>query len=237
MLLVLAQGDMTYKLHEMDPVRKIKLLVADDHRVLLDGLVNLLGQESNFEIAGIAGNGNQVIELLNKVETDLCLLDISMPEMDGLTVARWIREHKPSVKIIILTTHDEEEIIAETVHAGVSGYLFKSSTRQELVEAINRVMSGKMYFSEAVNTAIMQGFKQELDKKKHPEETITLTAREKEIVRLLAREFTNDRIAAELNISYRTVETHRKNIMQKTKAHNLAGLLKFAYTRGLIGSE
>lgn len=221
----------------MDPGTRIKLLVADDHRVLLDGLVNLLGQESNFEIVATAENGKQVLDRLNETEPDICLLDISMPEMDGISVARWIRQHKPALKIIILTTHDEEEIIAEMVNTGISGYLLKSSTRHELVEGINRVMGGKMYFSEAVNTAIIQGFKHELEKKKQPEETVSLTNREKEIVQLLAREYTNDKIADALNISYRTVETHRKNIMQKTKARNLAGLIKFAYSKGLISTD
>ena len=214
--------------------RKIKMLIADDHRVLLDGLVSLLRSEPNFNIAAQAENGKQVMELIAREDYDICLLDISMPEVDGIETAKWIREHKPATKIIILTTHDEEEIIAEMLHIGVSGYLLKTSTRQELVEGINRVMNGKLYFSEVVNTVITRGYANELNRKKNPEEIIILTTREKEIVQLLAREYTNDKIAGELNISFRTVETHRKNIMQKTKARNLAGLIKFAYSKGLI---
>src|SRR5262245_12065840 len=128
--------------------KKIKMLIADDHRVLLDGLVSLLSNEANFDIAASAENGKQVMDLLSHDEYDICLLDISMPEVDGMETAKWIKENHPNTKIIILTTHDEEEIIAEMLHIGVSGYLLKSSTRQELVEGINRVMNGKLYFSE-----------------------------------------------------------------------------------------
>jgi DNA-binding NarL/FixJ family response regulator len=215
-------------------VKKIRLLIADDHRVLLDGLVSLLRSEKNFEIAATAGNGTEVIALLGKYEFDICLLDISMPGLDGMEAAKWIKKNKPETKIIILTTHDEEEIIAEMLHIGVSGYLFKTSTRQELVEGINRVMSGKMYFTDEVNKTIMKGYSRQMEKKKFAVDPIVLTPREKEIVRLLAKEFTNEKIAVALSISYRTVETHRKNIMQKTKASNLAGLLKYAYSNGLI---
>ena len=215
-------------------VKHIKLLIADDHRVLLDGLVSLLQSEPNFEIAATAENGQQVIDLLKKNDYDICLLDISMPQIDGMEAAKWIMKNKPHTKIIILTTHDEEEIIAEMLHIGVSGYLMKTSTRQELVDGINRVVSGKLYFSDEVNTALLQGYAKGMEKKKEIDTPVLLTQREKEIVQLLAKEYTNDRIAAELHISYRTVETHRKNIMQKTKAHNLAGLIKFAYSKGLI---
>ncbi len=215
-------------------VKKIKLLIADDHRVLLDGLVSLLKKEKNFEIAATAENGRQVIEYVNKTDFDICLLDISMPEVDGIEAAKWIMKNKPLTKIIILTTHDEEEIIGEMLHLGVAGYLLKNSTRQELVYAINRVMSGKSFFNEEVSDAVIKGYTQSIEKRNNPVEVVMLTNREKEIVQLLAKEYTNDKIAEELHISYRTVETHRKNVMQKTGAHNLAGLLKYAYGKGLL---
>ena len=129
----------------------------------------------------------------------------------------------------MLTTYNDREIISELVHIGVSGYLLKNSDRQELVEAVHKVMKGRHYFSEEVENIILQGLN---DKK--PGEVVTLTEREMEVMHLLAKEYTNDKIAEALHISYRTVETHRKNIMQKTKAHNLAGLLKYAYSKGLI---
>ncbi len=213
-------------------LKRIRLLIADDHRVLLDGLVSLLKTESNFEIVGAAENGEQVIELLSKLSVDICLLDISMPKPDGMELTKWIQQNRPQVKIIILTTHDEEEIIAEMVQLGIAGYLLKSCTRHELVEGINRVIKGNFFLSEAVSNRIIDSYKGQ--KKAAPEEPATFTEREKEIVQLLAKEYTNEKIAEALHISYRTVETHRKNMMLKTKARNLAGLLRFASGQGLI---
>ncbi len=210
-------------------MHKIKLLVADDHKILLDGIVSLLRSERSFEVTGMACNGNEVVELVNKNDYDVCLLDINMPVLDGIETAKFIRATKPAIKIIMLTTYNDREIISELVHIGVAGYLLKNSDKVELVEAINKVVSGRYYFSAEVEEIIMQG----VAEKKNTEE-IYLTDREVEIVKLLGKEYTNDKIATELHISYRTVETHRKNIMQKTKSHNLAGLLKHAYSKGLI---
>jgi DNA-binding NarL/FixJ family response regulator len=210
-------------------MNKIKLLIADDHTILRDGIVSLLQSEESFTIAGTAANGYEVLELISKKEIDVCLLDINMPGLDGMETAKLIREKKPAIKIIMLTTYNDPEIISELVHIGVSGYLLKNSDKQELIEAVNKVMKGRHYFSEEVENIILKGL---TDKKST--QVITLTKREQEVIRLLAKEYTNDKIADELHISYRTVETHRKNIMQKTKSHNLAGLLKYAYGKGII---
>ena len=210
-------------------MNKIKLLIADDHPLLRNGIVSLLKSEESFVVVATAGNGNEVLELVAKKNIDVCLLDINMPGMDGMDTARLLKEKKPEIKIIILTTYNDREIISELVHIGVSGYLLKNSDKQELVEAINKVMKGRYYFSEEVENIILQGLTE-----KKSIEVVSLTERELEVVQLLAREYTNDKIAGELHISYRTVETHRKNIMQKTKAHNLAGMLKYAYSKGLL---
>lgn len=208
---------------------KIRLLVADDHKILLEGLVSLLQTEPAFMVAGTATNGYEVLNLAEKNQYDVCLLDINMPRLDGLETARLLKQRKPGLKIIILTTYNDKEIISELVHIGVSGYLLKNSAKQELIDAIKKVIAGRYYFSEEVEKIILQGISEKQNK-----EVIMLTEREQEVVQLLAKEYTNDKIANELHISYRTVETHRKNIMQKTKAHNLAGLMKFVYSRGLI---
>jgi len=207
----------------------IKLLIADDHNILREGIVSLLQPEEAFEVCGTVANGYEVIEFVGKHNIDVCLLDINMPGLDGLDTARWLKEKKPAVKIIMLTTYNDPEIISELVHIGVSGYLLKNSDKQELAEAIHRVMKGRHYFSAEVEDIILKG----LSEKKTPG-VIMLTDREQEVIKLLAKEYTNEKIASELHISYRTVETHRKNIMQKTKSHNLAGLLKFAYNKGLV---
>jgi DNA-binding NarL/FixJ family response regulator len=211
-------------------MNKINLLVADDHAILRDGIVSLLQSDPSFEIAGTASNGYEVMDLVNSRPIDVCLLDINMPGLDGIETAKLLRQKKPELKIIMLTTYNDREIISELVHIGVAGYLLKNSDKEELAEAIQKVMKGRHYFSSEVETIILEG----LTEKRSPEAIAPLTDRELEVVQLLAKEYTNDKIATELHISYRTVETHRKNIMQKTKAHNLAGLIKFAYNKGLI---
>lgn len=207
----------------------IRLLIADDHHILLEGIVSLLQSDPAFVVAGTAADGYEVLDMVTKNDYDVCLLDINMPRLDGMETAKLLRQRKPALKIIMLTTYNDKEIITELIHTGVNGYLLKNSHKDELTEAIKKVMSGRYYFSGEVEKIILESVSEKKDK-----EVITLTDRELEVVRLLAREYTNDRIAEELHISYRTVETHRKNVMQKTKASNLAGLLKYAYDRGLI---
>ncbi|MBK9570319.1 MAG: response regulator transcription factor [Chitinophagaceae bacterium] len=196
---------------------KIRLLIADDHAILRDGIVSLLQGEPAFTVSGTAGTGYEVMDLIAKNDFDV------LPPRYQYAGIGWNRNSpvakrkKPGIKIIMLTTYNDREIISELVHIGVSGYLLKNSDKQELTEAVNKVMKGRHYFSEEVENIILQGLS---DKKSG--ETITLTERELEVMHLLAREYTNDKIATALHISYRTVETHRKNVMQKTKAHNLA---------------
>jgi DNA-binding NarL/FixJ family response regulator len=212
----------------------VRLLIADDHRIMLDGIVSLLQTDEDILVAGIAANGYEVLEQVSEHDFDVCLLDINMPGLDGMETTKLLKEKKPDLKIIILTTYDDKEIIAQMLEYGVSGYLLKNSSKQELTEAIKKVAGGGFYFSDEVHASIMKNYTRQLKEKRNSAEVITLTKREQEILQLLALEYTNEKIAEALIISYRTVETHRKNIMQKTKSHNLAGLLKFAYSKNLL---
>lgn len=209
----------------------VRLLIADDHHLFLDGIVSLLRLEQGFTIE-TARHGKEALEKIMQNQFDVCLLDIGMPEMDGIATAKAMRQMNPQVRIIILSTYNDKEIVVELMKTGINGYLMKNCTHQELVDAIKVVYDGKQYFSPDVQNTIVSQFSSYLMKGKNP--TVVLTPREVEIVSLLAKEYTNDKIASELNISFRTVETHRKNIMQKTRSHNLAGLLKFAYENKLI---
>jgi DNA-binding NarL/FixJ family response regulator len=210
-------------------MEKINIIIADDHAIMRDGLASLLKTEKDLNIVAAVSNGYEVLEQLEANKVDICLLDINMPGMDGIETTRLVRQRKPNVKIVMLTTYNDREIISELLQLGVSGYLLKNSDKEELVEAIHKVIKGRHYFSVEVEDIILKGLEE-----KKPAGTAQLTDRELEVVRLLAREYTNEKIAQELHISYRTVETHRKNIMQKAKAHNLAGLLKYAYSKGLV---
>ncbi|HEY4150489.1 MAG TPA: response regulator transcription factor [Chitinophagaceae bacterium] len=216
----------------MNDACEIKLLIADDHKVVLDGLVALLQAEPGFIIGATAYNGSQVLALSGKQPYDVCLLDISMPELDGIDTAKWLKKERPDIKIIILTTYSEKEIITRLLQIGVDGYLLKNSTRQELVTAIKKVAAGGHYFSNEVHDSILADYS--LPGNLPGNEAVVLTQREKEILSLLAKEYTNEKIASALHISFRTVETHRKNMMQKTGASNLAGLLRYAYGKGLL---
>lgn len=209
----------------------IKLLIADDHKVVLDGLVALLQTEPGLSIGATAHDGRQVLELVRRNHYDVLLLDINMPELDGIETARLLKEVRPEIKVIILTTYGEKEIINRLMQIGVAGYLLKNSTRQELVSAIKKVADNGYYFSDEVQASILHGY---TEKPAKEEPGVTLTHREREILELLSREYTNEEIARRLNISFRTVETHRKNMMQKTGASNLAGLLRYAYNKGLL---
>lgn len=215
-----------------NPMNTIRLLIADDHQLFLDGIVSLLKTEKYIHL-DTASDGYEVLDKAKAGSFDVCLLDIGMPKLDGIATLKALANSGSTAKIIILSTYNDKEIISETMKAGVSGYLLKNCTRKELLDAINKVINGGKYFGEEVQSSIVSQFTTYLTRNKSEGEVV-LTTREKEIVKLLAREFTNDKIAAELNISYRTVETHRKNIMQKTKSRNLAGLLKFAYTHEII---
>lgn len=211
----------------------IHLLLADDHHLFLDGLLSLLTKEKDILIDDVANTGTDALQFALTKNYDVCILDISMPQMDGIEVCKKLIQQKPDQKIIMLTTYDDYGIITEMIHCGVKGYLLKNCSKKQLLEAIRMVAAGKSYFTEEAHQAIMANYKKDQVTEKKSE-TPLLTTREIEIVQLLSKEFTNDKIAAALNISYRTVETHRKNIMHKTGAHNLAGLLKFAYQNGIV---
>jgi DNA-binding NarL/FixJ family response regulator len=217
----------------MRKMTQIRILLADDHHLFLDGIISLLKKEKDILVEGLAHTGTEALQLALTNDYDICLLDISMPKMDGIEVSKKIMTEKPDQKIIILTTYDDFGIITEMIHCGVKGYLLKNCSKTQLLEAIRMVASGKVYFTDEAYKAIMSNYKTYAAREKKPE-TPLLTVREIEIVQLLSREFTNDKIASALKISYRTVETHRKNIMHKTGAHNLAGLLKFAYKNGIV---
>ena len=208
----------------------IRLLIVDDHDLFLDGVVSLLQSESALVIKATAKDGYQALDLLEKGEFDVCLLDISMPRLDGIATAKRMRERKPALKIIILTTYNDREIIDEMQKIGVAGYLLKNSTKAELIEGILNVARGAQHFTTS-EKGVVEHYE---TPPKAKDSQVVLTQRELEILRLLAKEYTNDRIAETLKISFRTVETHRKNMMQKTNAHNLAGLLSHAYRNGII---
>lgn len=205
----------------------MKILLVDDHSILLDGVKSLLSKEDDLHIAGQAGSAEAALEFLKKQDVDLIITDYSMPGMDGLSLLNTVKRIAPNTKIILLSMHDEVHLVKEILKAGVNGYVLKKDTHKELLNAIHDVRNGKVYLSSDVNKMLITNLN-------NPDEGKLLTDREREILKLIAREYTNKNIAEELFISERTVETHRKNIFKKTGTNSLVGLIKFAYANNLI---
>lgn len=208
--------------------RRITLVLVDDHHIVLDGLVSLFEQDPEFLVMAALHSGEEVLEFLKSQQPQILLTDYSLPGISGLDFVRQVRKHYPSIKIILLSMHDEAHIIKPLLKEGVEGYLLKNIQHAELKTAIRHVAQGLPYVSPEVTRLLME----EMNKPK--EEPELLTDRELDVLRLIAREYSNKEIAEKLFISERTVETHRKNIFRKTKTTSLVGLIKFAYEFKLI---
>jgi len=205
----------------------MKIFLTDDHAILLGGLIKILSTEDDFEVVGSAGSVKSTLEELTRLNVDLLITDYNLPDDDGLSLIRRVKQKYPAIKIIVLSMHEEAHLIKEVLKEGVDGYLLKKDSHQELINAVRAVKEGKVYLSSDVNAMLMRGLH-------HNEEQRLLTDREREILKLISKEYTNRMIAEELYISERTVETHRKNIFRKTGTNNLVGLIKFAYANNLI---
>ncbi len=205
----------------------MKTLLVDDHAILLDGLENILKSTEAFEVVGKRGTVSGALDFLKKEEVDILITDYNLPDGDGLELIRAVRRMLPEVKILMLSMHDETHLVKEILKEGVNGYLLKKDSQDELLNALDAIKDGKIYLSNDINNMLIQGLNQ-------PDEQRLLTEREREILKLISKEYTNKLIAEELFISERTVETHRKNIFRKTKTSSLVGLIKFAYANNLI---
>lgn len=211
----------------------IKIIVADDHHILLDGLSALLQKQKGIEIVGLFDNGSDVYEALSRLEVDVALLDINMPGINGRDLTLKIKKDFPKVAVIILSMYDDAGHILELIDAGASGYLLKNVTDKELLEAIKAVAEGKTYHSDEVTEKITS-FVLHTQKKSEDVNEPKLTKREVEILRLIAQEYSNAQIAKTLFISERTVEAHRKNMLRKVQNKTIVGLLMYAKEHNII---
>lgn len=205
----------------------MKIFLTDDHAMLLGGLIKVLSTEDEFDVIGSAGSVRETLDALTQKTPDLLITDYNLPDDDGLALVRRVKQKYPSIKIIVLSMHDEAHLVKEILKEGVNGYILKKDSHNELVNAVYAVKQGKVYLSSDINAMLMKGLN-------GSEEQRLLTDREREILKLIAKEYTNRDMAEELFISERTVETHRKNIFRKTGTNNLVGLIKFAYANNLI---
>ncbi len=205
-------------------MKPIRVLLADDHNIILDGLHVVLSNDEEIEVVGTAGDGEEVLDFLKKKETDLVVLDINMPKMDGITCSRELKKQFPWIKILILTMYPQKSFIDEIVKIGIDGCLLKNNTGKELITAIKRVMNGKSYFDH------LKSFTSE------EEEVIQfkLTKREIEIIKCLADGLSSLEMAEKLFISEHTVRTHRKNILKKTGLASTSQVVRYATEQQFI---
>lgn len=209
---------------------EIRILLVDDHKIVLDGLEALLEDAEGFDCVATADNGQKALDLLRLFKVDVILMDIDMPVMNGIEATRQVKRSYPDVKIISLTQHNERGMMKQLMDCGSDGYLLKNIDRDELLLAIRKVHGGKRYFSEEV-IANLSGKAAEVGS---VSKDIELTDREIEILRLIAEGLSSKQIGEKLFISPRTVDTHRTNVMNKLDIHNVAGLIRFALKHGYV---
>jgi len=208
----------------LQPMKKYSILLVDDHRIFLEGIKNLIQQP--FEVKDTASSGNEALELIKSSEFDILITDYEMPGINGLELVKAAKAAQPEIKIIVLSMHDDPSVTKELLRVGALGYLLKNDTFKNLTEALLKVIEGKRFLSNEIAEILINTPEEE--------EKGVLTSREVEILKLVAKEFNSRQIAEILFISERTVETHRKNILKKTGAQNLVGLIKYAYANNLI---
>lgn len=206
----------------------INVLLTDDHQIIIDGLKSLLTNQEEINVVAEASNGREALRILSLIPVDVLLMDIDMPVMNGIDALKEIRRQNSKVKVIILSMHNEAGMIKSLIDLGANGYLLKSCSQDELIEAIKKVAAGQSYFSSDVTLALLK------PAARLGPQTEILTERETEILRLIASGFSNKEIGDQLFISHRTVDTHRTNLMKKLDVNNIAGLISYAIKNGIV---
>ena len=207
----------------METDKELKIYIADDHPIVVEGLIEVLKRKTNCVVNGIAHNGQQLVDLIQKEIPDLAIVDINMPIMNGIQCTEWIKKNHPAVKVIILTMYPEKTFVNQLIKAGADGCLLKSRGTIDLINAIERVSDGKSYFDWIYD------FKKEQDAKEY-----RLSEREIQIIKLIIDGKANGEIAQTIFVSEDTVKTHRKNIFKKLKVHNASELMAFVLNNGVL---
>lgn len=215
---------------------KLRILVADDHEVVRRGLSALLQTQEGWEICAEASDGREAVEKAKQLNPDFVILDIGMPNLNGLAATRQLAQHDPNCKIIVLTVTDTDQVIREALDAGARGFVLKSDAVWDLISAIEALQRGQMFFTPRVNEMVLAAFleKRAAAPRGMPPKFSTLTPREKEVIQLLAEGKSSKEVASFLNLSTKTAETHRSNIMRKLGFHSIQGLVLYAVKNNII---
>lgn len=212
---------------------KKRILLVDDHQLIIDGLKGFIQTNNNYQIVGEANTGTEAIKLAELLNPDVILMDIEMPGISGIQASQEIKKIRPNCGIVIISMHKEKELIKKLMSYGVDGYLLKNSSQNEVLQAVKHVLEGGKYFSQDVESSLNE----QSETHNHKTDVLTiaqLTEREIEILKLVSLGKTNKEIGESLFISHRTVDTHRTNLMKKLDINNVAGLIRFAFKNGLI---
>jgi DNA-binding NarL/FixJ family response regulator len=213
---------------------KIKILLADDHGLVRKGLRLLLEREPGMEVVGEAADGREAVQLAETLEPDIVVMDIAMPQWNGIDATGQIIKRSPRTGVIILSMHSDESYIMRALTAGAKGYLLKDSAEPDLIQAVRAVAHGKPFFSPVITQALLEDYMRQLQQRGLQDTYELLTDREKEVLQLLAEGKSNKEVAALLNLSPFTIETHRTHIMQKLNLHNTAEIVLYAVRKKII---
>lgn len=215
-------------------MKRLRILLADDHALVRRGARELLQGHPSWRVVGEAGSGTEAVEMAKRLEPDVAIVDISMPELDGVQATRQIRDAVPNTKVLVLTMHDSDEMVQSALGAGAHGYVLKSELTECLVKAVKDISGGKRSLTPKVSEIVLEGFLKARGSRQTRSVGARPTPRELEIIRLLAVGKANKEIAWELGISVRTVDAHRAKVMQKLGFHSLAQLIHYALREGII---
>lgn len=218
-------------------MNKMRILIADDHAIVREGLRSLLGAQPDIEIVGEATNGEEAVSKTKELQPDIVLMDITMPGLNGLEASRQLREHSPQVKILVLTMHESDEYFFKFLEVGAAGYFVKGGSSSELISALRTVWRGDVFLYPTMAKKLLSDYLQRVRAGQGKEDYDGLTKREREILKLIAEGYTNQEIAERLVISITTVQTHRAHIMAKLGLRSPTELIKYAIRHGFVTLE
>lgn len=215
-------------------MKKIAVLLVDDHTVVRQGLRALLSSEEDIEVIGEAENGRQAVMAVRKTPPDVVVMDVAMPLLNGLEATRQVLRLVPTAKVLVLTSYGDDDCVEQLMQAGACGYLIKQTAANDLLKAIREVQRGNAFFSPSIAKRLRDQCREAFTSGHTPKKSGELTSRESEVLQLIAEGFSNKQIAGELTISIKTVEKHRQQVMNKLNIHDVAGLTRFAISKGMV---
>jgi DNA-binding NarL/FixJ family response regulator len=215
-------------------MKTIRIVLADDHTVVRKGLRLLLENQPGFQVLADAADGRETVRLVEELNPDVVVMDVAMPNLNGIEAARQISSKLPQVAVVFLSMHSDEGYVLKALKAGARAYLLKDSAEQDLISAVKAVSEGKAFFSPAISKMLVEDYVRQMQDRKVEDSYDLLTTREREVLQLLAEGKSNKEVATALNLSLYTVETHRSNILQKLNLHSGAELILYAIRKGVI---